>query len=155
MEIHEELFLKSKKYLNVADHLAYITYPLVQDFKILVSITENINLALTNVMDSLIEYDILYKRISRNDSIFEIKYDIFKNVISKRYNLDKEDIELINIVRDIIKYHKESKVSFVRDNKLYICSPDFKTRNVTLEDIKEYLTKTKKLIKKLSLIYKM
>ncbi len=155
MEKYKELLLKAKNSLRTADHLTYITYPLIKDAKIIVSITENIYSSVIDCMNSLIEYDILYKRIGLQGSDFDTRFDIFKENVKNRHKIDRETIELIKELRTIIKSSKGNHAKFMREDKFYLYTSDFKTRSLTLEEIKDFLIKTKRFINKLDMIYKI
>ncbi len=155
MEKYHELFLKSKKTFNTADHLTYITYPLIKDVKVIISITENIYLSVVNAMDSLIEYDILYKRIGPQPSGFDSRFEIFKSNLKERYGIEKEYIDLIKNLRDIITCNKGNYTTLMKENRLYIYSSDFRTKSLDVEELKNFLVKTKKFINKLGVIYKL
>jgi len=69
MEQFQEAIQKANQKLKIADHMIFMTYPLVKDSKLLLSIIQNIFLALTNAMSSILYYERLFKKIpSFNDN---------------------------------------------------------------------------------------
>ena len=58
-ELYQELISGANKAVRTADHLVYVTYPLVNDVKLLVTITENLNKALLMAMEALLQYEYL------------------------------------------------------------------------------------------------
>ena len=63
MEPFELQLEEAKKALKTADHLAYITYPLVTDNKIMLLIAENLYTSVIKAIDAFLNYDRYYKRI--------------------------------------------------------------------------------------------
>lgn len=155
MEKYLEFFLRSQKLLRTADHLAYVTYPVVTDPKLIISMTENIYSSATDSMFSLIEYELLYKKIELTNYDFEEKFNIFKTKLRLKYNIDLEFIELIKELKEIMHYHKENNKIFTRRGKVCIYSTDFKTKSLDINDIKKYISKIKRFINKLDMIYKV
>ena len=62
--------------IRTADHLTYMTYPLIKDPKIVIKIAENIHLAMKTAIEAVVYYDRLYKRISPLGNEFLSKYDV-------------------------------------------------------------------------------
>ena len=62
MEKFHEYFLKAKRDLATADHLAYVTFSLIKDKKLLLKILEQIKSALTNFINSVLHLEYIYKR---------------------------------------------------------------------------------------------
>ena len=62
MERFQELREDARKRLQVADHLLTITYPLVKDAKLLLTISENLYYCVENAMNALLEHEKLFKK---------------------------------------------------------------------------------------------
>lgn len=154
IEKYDESILLAKKAIKIADHMTYMTYPLVRDLKIIVSITENIYLAVINAMESVLQYDRFYKRINPLAENFDSRFQVFKEKCAPRYEFDRDDLMLIEELRNIIKHHTDSNMEFVRSDKLIICSPTFKMKTLDISAIKQYLIRTKKFIRKAELAIK-
>jgi hypothetical protein len=137
---------KAKKNLKVADHMTFMTYPLVKDSRILLSIMENLFLALTNSMGAILYYDRLFKRVPPFHDTFESKYSLFKERCIGRYNLSKDYLALMEEVKDIILQHKKSPVEFTRKDAFVICSDNYRMKTITIEKIKEYISRTKSFV---------
>jgi len=60
----------ANRLLRIADHLTYVTYPLVKDNKLIIAIAESLNGAMIKAMDALLYYDRYYKRIMHFPSDF-------------------------------------------------------------------------------------
>lgn len=143
MERFQELREAAKKKVHLADHILTQTYPLVKDTKLLLVVIENIFLALTNAIGSLLYYERLFKRIPPFQDTFSSKFNMFRAKCVDRYKIDKELVLFIQGVKDIILEHKKSPVEFVRKDRFVICSDNYSMKTLSVEQIKEYLSKTK------------
>lgn len=151
MENFAEHLATAKKSIKIADHLTYMTYPLVKDIKIIVSITEHIHNAAIQGMEAILQYDRYYKRINPLTDNLESRFQVFKQKCVPRYNFNGDDMVLIEDLMNLIKHHGDSTMEFVRSDKLIMCSPSFKTKTFDISTIKQYLAKTKRFISKVEL----
>jgi hypothetical protein len=153
MQKFNNLVLEANRKLKLADHMAYVTYPLLKETKLLLTILNNVNKSLLLALDAYLYYDYLYKRISYLPDNLKEKLDIFERSSAKRYELHGYK-ELILEINELLKKHKESPVSFVKKDKLVICSKNYKIKTLELEDAKTYLSKAKPFILRLHNILK-
>lgn len=150
MESVLTLVEKANKSLNTADHLTYITYPLLKDVKLIVTITENLYKSYVYAMDAFLTYERLYKRIPIFPEDFNSRFDIFKTKIVKRYNIDREHVLLMSDLKKIIDHRRKSPIEFIRKDKLVICSDNYKMRTINYDKIKDYLNKSKPFFTRLN-----
>ncbi|MBS3166854.1 hypothetical protein J4403_01450 [Candidatus Woesearchaeota archaeon] len=148
MERYLELFQKANDYFKTADHLAYVTYELVQEPKLLLTILDNLNLALKHKTDSLLEYERLYKRISPIPQNQELKLNLAEKCL-RRYNLSNEMIHLIREVNSILEQHKKSPIAFGKGEKFVICSENYRTKTINIQEVKEYIVSAREYLSKL------
>ena len=78
MEEHKLLMKESLQLLNTADHLAYMTYPLLDDPKLLITITKNLYNALMKSVEAILVYERTYKRIPSFVNSYSDKMHIFR-----------------------------------------------------------------------------
>jgi len=146
MEKFQELKVISKKKIQIADHVLTQTYPLIQDAKLLLAALENIFLALTNSIGSLLYYERLFKKIPPFQDNFSSKFNMFRAKCVPKYNFNRDQIELILDIKDIILQHKKSPVEFTRKDSFIICSDNYNMKTISLDKIKDYLSKAKLFI---------
>ncbi|MFA5175954.1 MAG: hypothetical protein WC413_01695 [Candidatus Nanoarchaeia archaeon] len=146
MEDYYKHLALAKQTLMRADHMTYMTYPLVKDLKMFTYILENIYSSILNTMEAVLQYDRLYKRISPLPENFDSRFQIFKSKSSKFHNLSIEHMEFIQELKMMVESHKQSNMEFIRQDKLIICSPTFKTKTLNVDVIKSYLVKTRKFL---------
>ena len=134
MERYEELRDIARKKIKVADYMLTMTYPMIKDPKLLLAVMENVFLALTNSVGSLLHYERVFKRVPPFQDTFVSKFSTFKKC-SKRYNIDETQIMMINEIKEIILQHKKSSVEFTRNDSFIICSDDYHMKTITLEKL--------------------
>jgi len=154
MEKFQEVRDKAKKNIQIADHMLSITYPLVKDTKLLLAIIENVFLAYTHSMSSVLYYDRLFKRIPHFQDNFESKFNIFKEISASKYGVDADHLKHIQEIKEIIVEHKKSPIEFVRKDRFVICSDNYRMKSIGVEEIKNYITKAKLFIQEMDNITK-
>jgi hypothetical protein len=152
MEKFQELRDAANKKLQLADHILTMTYPTVKDPRLLLSSIENLFLAFSYSMSSLLHYERLFKRIPPFSDNFTSKFEMFKTQCSYRYKIDPEYSKIIQDIKEIIIAHKESPMEFSRDSNLIICSQDYRTKIISPDIIDNYVQKAKLFIKNVSTI---
>ena len=150
MEMVYALLERANKSLKIADHLAYVTYPLLKDTKLVILILENINNALTLSVEAMIEYDRMFKRIINIPADFQSRLELFKRSSAPRYNIDREHIMLISEINQIMETRKKGTMSFMKDDRLVVCGTDFRTRTVDYAKTKDYVNRSKAYMAKIN-----
>lgn len=152
MEKFQELRDAASKKLHLADHMLTMTYPMVKDPKLLLSVIENLFLALTYGMSSLLYYERIFKRIPQFEDNFAEKFELFKNKCLEKYNIDSEIVKIMQDTKGIIVAHKKSPMEFPRKETLVICNGDYRMKTISANMIKGYVEKAKLFIKNISTI---
>jgi hypothetical protein len=150
MEKYRQLREISQKKIKLADHMLTMTYPVVKDPKLLVSVMENIFLALTNAIGSLLHYERTFKKVPQFEDTFISKFRVFKENCAKKYKIEESNISLIQEIKDIVLQHKKSPIEFTRKDSFVICSDDYIMQTITLEKMKTYILKSKSFLQKIS-----
>jgi len=91
MEEFEKNFQTAIKSLKIADHMTYVTYPLVTEQRLLLKIFDEIHKSVINCINTILNYEYLYKRIR----IYKDNRDNLETFIkcAKRYDLNNEQIK--------------------------------------------------------------
>ena len=134
------------KHMQIADHMTYVTFPLVNEYKLLLKIFDEIYLSIIFSVSAILNYEYLCKRIQMYSS-YEDNLETFVDV-GKNYGLLNEQIKKIKEIIDLNKKHNESAMEFVRKDKVVIMSDSLGTRVLDLRLIKEYLLLAKELMLK-------
>ncbi len=147
MEKFQESRAKAQKSVKIADHMLFVTYPLIKDDKLLMAILENIFLAFTNGMGSVLYYERLFKRVPPFHETFDSKYNLFVEKIMPKYGLHSRFTTIIKRVKEMVVAHKASPMEFSRGGKFVICSEDYRLKTLTPEQLKIYVTDAKEFLK--------
>lgn len=140
----------SLKHLQIADHIAYITYPLVNEKKLLLKIFEEIHKSIINMITAILIFEHQKNKIK----LYRDNKENIKNFIklSQNYNIKQEEIKKIIEILEINKMHKNSAMEFSRKDNIVIMQDDLKISTINILKIKEYLTLAKSLFIKINLI---
>tara|TARA_Y100000310_G_C20694493_1_gene824579 strand:+ start:1182 stop:1661 length:480 start_codon:yes stop_codon:yes gene_type:complete len=143
----EELRITSKRNIQIADHMIYMTYNVVKDPKILLSIMDNIFLGFSKAMNAVLQAEYIYKKIPSIPKGFEAKSMLFRDIALK-YDINDEYLKAMREIKETIIDHKTSPVEFRRKDKFVICSGDYKMRTIDIDIIKKYIKLAKEFISK-------
>ncbi len=146
MEKFLELQESALTYQKNAEQGINFTYPLVKENKVLLSVVNNLFLAGTNIMGSILHYELLYKRIPAFNDNFEAKYRLMRSRIMEKYHLDAQYLKLVRDLKEIIIAHHESPIEFSRGSKFVICNDNYELKEISLESLKDAMRKTKLFI---------
>ncbi len=146
MEEFEKNFQIAIKSLKIADHMAYITYPLVTEHRLILKIFDEIYNSVINCINTILNYEYLYKRIH----IYKDNQDNLRTFVkcAKRYDLNNEQIKKILEILALYKKHKESAMEFVKNEKVVILADNLSTQTLNIKKTKEYLFLAKELLLK-------
>ena len=137
MQQFQDNLNKAIRHLQIADHMTYVTYPLVNDRRLLLKVFEEVYQSLINLMTSIVDYETQLKdlNIPKND---EEKIKRFFEIYSRNYLTAEQIIKIKEIMQVNLK-HKQSAVEFVRKDKVIIMLDDLKTHSIDIKTIKSYL----------------
>lgn len=152
MENFQEAREKAVKYIKIADHMLNHTYPLIKDSRLLLAALENTFLALTNSVASLLYYERTFKSIPPFQPTFESKFNLFREACIRKYKIEESYLTLMLDLKAIITDHKKSPVEFTRSGSFVICDERYRTRIISVDEMKKYISKTKMLIEKINSI---
>ena len=147
MEKHEESLSKALSNMRIADHMLYVTYPIIKDKRLLLKTLEQVYDSVICTINSILYYDYLYKRVQLYPDP-RANFDTFINKCSKRYNITDDDILAIKELISLAEMHKKSSAEFTRREKIVIMAESLKTSIIDTEKLKKYLNLSKKLVEK-------
>jgi len=149
---HIESLEKARRSRKIADHMAYMTYPMMRDKRLLLKIVDEIYIALIGSMNAILQYEYLKKRISlSNDADQNLKL-LFEKC-SQRYGISNDDILSLREFFSLYLQHKKSPIEFQRKDKVVLMSDDFRTKVIDLEKIKKYIFLARKIEEKAGFVF--
>ena len=154
MEKFLEYLEESGKRIATADHLLYVTFPLVKEKKLLLKILEEINSGLLNCLNSILQYEYLFKKIKLYSDPKQ-NLEVFKQKCAPRFLITPAEVRSIIELFEIMKVHKKSPFEFVKDDKIVILSENMNQKIINLEKTKEFLASAKSVLEKTKKVLKM
>ena len=152
MEISQKYLKEAIKNIQIADHMIYVTFPLINEKRLLLKTFEEIYKSIINCIYSLLYYEKMLGRIiiyeNKNDNL-----ETFFN-IAKKYNLTNQQLKKIKEIIDINNKHEQSAIEFVKKEKLIMMSDTLRIRSIDLFILKEYLLVAKEFLMLLSKKYR-
>src|SRR3990167_581639 len=101
MEKFLENLYTAEKNLRTADHMVYVTFPLIKDKRLLLKIVQELKGIIINCITSILQYEYLYKRVSLyKDSGANLR--TFTEKCAKWYNIDKDEVRNIMELFDFV-----------------------------------------------------
>ncbi len=144
-------FDNAKKHLKLADHMLTMTYPVVNDPKLLLSVIENLNLTFSSAISAVLMYERDLRQIPPYHDTIDGRLDFFKNKSAEKFNISPNYIKMIEEIKDLVQEHKESPIEFSKKNEYVICSDEFKRlKTINIKEMKEYIAKAKLFIAEIS-----
>jgi hypothetical protein len=142
-----EYIQEAEKIIRTIDHITYITFPLVKDKKLLLKILLETKIAITNCINSILQCEYIYKRISLYKDP-KTNFKTFQRKCAKRYGINEKEIRLILDLFNIIRKHNQSPMEFMRPGKIIILSENSTPKIITIEEVKEFLILGKNILEK-------
>ncbi len=153
MEKFKTYVAEANKAFKTADHLIYVTYPVLQDNKLMATALEHLHHALMKGMAALLYYDAAYKRISIFPSEFPSQFRLFKESTARRYGIGEDVCRMILDVAELVRNRRESLLEFSRKDKYVIASQTYRLRMLTIEKMKQYLSSAKLFLERVNHVY--
>jgi hypothetical protein len=150
MERHEESLQKARQHIRVAEHMLTVTYPVVQNPKILVSILENIYKAVEQSITSALLFERQKKTIPPFNDTFESKLTMFEMKVVGMHAISPEQVHFITQIRDLMQLHKDSPVEFSRKQDFVMCTNEYAISKINVDVMKTSIKQARKLIETIS-----
>ncbi len=135
------------KIISIADHMLYVTFPLIKDKNLLLKILSDTKIAISKCISSVLQYEYFYKRI-KLCSDPKTNFRTFEEKCTKRYNITEQEIRLIAELFDVVEEHKKSSMEFMKNEKVVILSENLQQKIVPIEKVREFLALAKNILKK-------
>ena len=148
MEEYDKLLKEAIRHLQIADHMTYVTLPLINENRLLLKIFDEICLSIIKSINSILSYEHFCKRINLYTN-YSNNLETFVR-IAKNYDISNEQLRKIKEIININNQHKQSAVEFVKRDRVVIMSDNLGTQILDIRIIKQYLLFVKELIVKTS-----
>lgn len=148
MEEFDKNLKEAIRHLHIADHMLYVTFPLIKENRLLLKIFDEIYASIINSINSVLKYERFYKRIDLYSNSGD-NFDTFIR-IAKNYGISNEHLKKIKEIIAINNRHKQSSMEFVKKDKVVIMSDKLGVEVLDLTAIKQYLLVAKELLVRVS-----
>jgi regulator of sigma D len=118
MKFLESLERASKSF-KTAEHLVYVTIPLVKEQRLLLKALEEVYDSLFYCLNAILQFEYFMKRILLYPSANE-NFKIFKEKLAKDYGLSDEQVDRILEIFSLMSKHRKSNLEFVKKDKIVI-----------------------------------
>ena len=142
MERYEECRDSALKQINLADHVLTMTYPMVQDPKLLKVVVKNIYQAMESTIAMMLNYERYYKRVPPFTENYEVMLEMSRQIFTN-YKISTGYIGFLNEIKEILEIQKQSDVEFVRKEKIVFASKEYNLNAISVKEIKDYIAKAK------------
>jgi len=133
--------------IKTADHLTYVTFPVVRDQKLLLKIILELKKGIANCINSILQYEYICKKISLSKNP-ETNFKTFVEKSSKHYKITGDEIKKILELFDIVKKHQTSSMEVAKESKFIMLSENMQPTEINLEKTKEFTALAKSILKK-------
>lgn len=147
LEKFEELIENARRHIKTADHIAYITYPLIKEKRLLLKVLDDTYIVMVSIINAILQYEYVYKRISLYKNPLE-NFRTFRQRCAKRFGITDDEINSIIEVFKISNQHKNSPFEFMRKDKIVIMADNLHTETISIDKIKQHLAYTKSMLSK-------
>ena len=124
--------------IQVADHMLTMTYPLINDPKLLIAVLSN----LIKSMDASISAALARENIPFNNTL-QGRLAAYKRHLTRKLGIPPETLRAYEDMQATLKEHAASPVTFRRNEKFVICNEGYKLRTLTPMTAKKYVALTR------------
>jgi hypothetical protein len=147
MEKWPESLKKAKQHFDIADHMAYVSFVILKENRLMIKIINEMYSSVICLIKAMLDYEFENKRIRiYHDSALNFK--TFRERVGNMY-LAKKEMELILIIINLEKQHKQSEMEFVKNEKFVIMNGE-RYETLTIEKIKGLLSILRGIMNKVS-----
>ncbi|MBD3247237.1 hypothetical protein GF378_01300 [Candidatus Pacearchaeota archaeon] len=148
MEKFLDNLIEAESIINKIDHMLYVTYPLVNDKKLLLKILAESKIAVVKCINYILQYEYVFKRIRLSKDTKE-NMRLFKVKCAPRYHITTEEVKLVSELFEIVDLHNKAPIEFRKDNKIMIFSDASNKKILEVKDIKKFVSLAKSILQKI------
>ncbi len=128
---------------DAAFHLLNVTFPLVNDPKLLIGVIDNIFKSMDATLQAILLEAKEKKIINNFGPTFLGRIDSFRTNIVFKNKFSLNHLHTIVDLNDILEMHKKSPMEFQRGNKFVISGQDYRLRVISINDTRNFLQEAK------------
>ncbi|MBI4145335.1 hypothetical protein HY493_03970 [Candidatus Woesearchaeota archaeon] len=136
---------EAQQRLGVANHLLGRTYPAVNDSRILLAVAKELQQALLDTTNALLEQELAAKRIPALVKDPDSRLELLQEAL-EHHDSDASYHAAVKEFSDLIALHQNSPVEFAKPDRFVICDKDYKVTTVTADTLKRSLATARSFI---------
>ena len=114
-----DMFITAEQAWRAADHIIHVTFPVVQDAKLLLRALEHLDKATRQTLSVILKYEYIERRVRLSHRGQE-NIETFFTVCAPAYSLDPEDRDALRELLVLGKRHRDSGIEFSQKGKMFI-----------------------------------
>jgi len=138
--------------LRLADHMIYVTFPLLDDKRVFLNAVGHLGNAIKTVITEFMRLEIDYKRLS-----FMPPEDLVVNEFISRY-AERLGLacftDMMKAVTTFNNVRNRSSIKLKKNEKFIVISPEYSMVTLTVAEAKEYVRQAKEFISRMSVMIK-
>jgi len=131
-----DAILTAEQAWRAAEHILLVTFPVVQDSKLLLRVLEHLDKAARTTISTVLKLEYLYKRVRLSGEGARNK-ELFRLLCSHHYKVSEEDAILLSEVLDLGKRHRSSGVELSQRKKVVILDDNFGSVEITAPHLQQ------------------
>ncbi len=144
---HLNSLKNAEKSLRLADHLAYVTFPLIGEQRISLKIITELNIFAIYLINAILQYEYYFKRINLYRDA-RSNLETFRSSCIKTYKFSDEEARALFDIMRLAEAHKKSPMEFVKNSNVVIMTDNMRTETINMEKIKNFIRVSKSIMGK-------
>lgn len=146
---YEEEIKEAEEEIKMADHLIYVTSPVVKDKNLLTTAFDHIYKSFKSAINGYLLYKRHRKEIFSIPSNTKVKVKFFLEEFGKEFGIEKEDWKDYLDLERMGRRKEEGKHILMKENSLHFILEEYSTISIKVEDIRDNLLMIKNLLNKI------
>jgi hypothetical protein len=139
----------AQKELSIADHMVYVTMPLLTDKNLFISLVDHLYKSMFYSIMGFLKNEMYYKRLFAMPREDKNIVDFFLRKYAHNLEVNKDELEMIKRMTNIGIATSKSYTQFKRSDKFVVLSQNYRVLEIDQSIIKKYLSLQKKFIVKI------
>jgi hypothetical protein len=151
MEKFNQLLKQARESFSTADHLAYVSFPMIREPKMLYVIAEALHKTAMQVITALLYYEKMYKRIMTIPQEEGARIQMLEKLAPK-YKLSNGVVDAVKDLSEIMQKYKESPMTFSRGDKFVMSTDVFNLKMLDANLLKNHVLSVRTLLERVEAI---
>ncbi len=139
-----EALIAAEQQWRAAEHIVRVTFPVVQDPKLLLHALEHLAKAARQIMSVILKREYLHQRV-RLSTIGSENLEVFFGVCATRYKVSTENAAALRELLTLVESRRTSSMEFSQKGKVILVDDDFGTTIITVSHLAVFLDAVRNL----------